>query len=557
MKPMHPIAVEKIVALLLLATTFTPAVAQTLPGVAQPGQVERQFQTLPEPRSQAGGAQIPEPNQMPVTDAAIKFTLQRVEITGASVYKPADLSRYYQPTLNKEVSLDDIYAIAAAITARYRNDGYILSQVLVPAQTIADGKVQLQVVEGYVAKVLVQTKGATPALVNVYANQITAARPLTAKVLERYLLLINDLPGGFARATLVASPNQPGASDLVLEFNQQKASFNFGLDNRTSESLGRRRLTASVEMNSLFGLQERTALTAISSGDSKMRYLALAHDLPVGSEGGKLSLTYANTRSEPDDQNNFIPLNLETRSDSGSLGYIYPLQRSRNANVYLRAGLRAHNGSTDIFATSESRDRIRAANLGLTYDLADAWRGINIIDIELSQGLDGLGASHAGDASLSRTNGKPDFSKLTLYAARLQSLASHWSLLAALNGQYAASDLLASELFSFGGEQFGRGYDPSELVGDDGLAAKLELRYTGGQTSAYTGYLFWDAGYVHQRTPAGGPSSEYAASAGIGLRLSLGKSVSGYLEMAKPLTRDVAAEGNREARAYAGLNLRF
>jgi hypothetical protein len=76
--------------------------------------------------------------------------------------------------------------------------GVMVAPVLVRAQTVIDGKVSLQAVEGHVAKDSVQPNAVVPLLVTALANKI-------ASVLERYLLLINVLPGACARATLTAS----------------------------------------------------------------------------------------------------------------------------------------------------------------------------------------------------------------------------------------------------------------------------------------------------------------------------------------------------------------
>src|SRR6185436_17718126 len=125
-------------------------------GQLLPGPIERQYQRPPEPRAQSGAIQIPAPSQQAPSNAAeIKFPLTGVTIEGATVYPEAALQPYYQKYLNREVSLADVYGVAAAITARYRNDGYILSQVLVPAQTVDAGRVRLQAVEGYVAEVII------------------------------------------------------------------------------------------------------------------------------------------------------------------------------------------------------------------------------------------------------------------------------------------------------------------------------------------------------------------------------------------------------------------
>ena len=43
-----------------------------------------------------------------------------------------------------------MFQFANELTARYRRDGYVLSQVLVPAQDVTAGRVNLLAVEGYV-----------------------------------------------------------------------------------------------------------------------------------------------------------------------------------------------------------------------------------------------------------------------------------------------------------------------------------------------------------------------------------------------------------------------
>ena len=198
----------------------------------------------------------------------------------------------------------------------------------------------------------------------------------------------------------------------------------------------------------------------------------------------------------------------------------------------------------------------------MLWDAADSLGGVNLLDVEYSQGIEDMGASRNGDPLLSRAAGRVDFRKLTVYGARVQALSKHWSALAAVSAQRAMTELPSSELYGYGGEQFGRGFDPGEMVGDHGAAAKVELRYGVGQPVPWLGawsmYGFFDAGAVRQRTAV--PGSEplaHARSWGLGSRVDFPKAVSGYVEWAKPMDRDVAAEENRKARVYLGLSARF
>lgn len=525
-----------------------------------PGQVEKQFVPEPQPRARPEEILIPETGRHPAPEnaAAIRFRLNGVVVEGATIYDRAALAASYESRLGQEVSLADIHAIAGNLTARYRNDGYLLSQVIVPAQTVDAGVIRLRAIEGSVADVRIEGVSPTPDLVQALAEKIRAARPLSIAILERYLLLMNDLPGLQAKATLMASKTQAGAAELLIQASERRTAGGIRFDNRGGRAMGPNRLNGDVDLNNLLGPSDRTGVRLVTTGNRELDYLFLSHEQYAGSEGGKLGLNYQVTRARPQGTVT-APLNLETSGASMALAYSYPMQRSRNENLYLRGSLSAHNGQSEILGAVGTRDRIRALRVGATYDRLDAWRGINVVDVEYGHGLNTLGASAHDDPLLSRTNGRPDFRKLSWYAGRLQSLVEGWSLLAAMSGQHAFTNLLAPELYSFGGTQFGRGYDPSELVGDHGAAFKLELRHKGripGTVSA-TAYGYYDEGSVRQRTPAGLAARETAASAGLGLRATLDRQVSVFVELAKPLARIVAAEGSRDLRTYGGLSIRF
>ena len=540
---------------------LTDVSVQVRPGAVQPGQIERQFEKPPEPSARTGTITIPAAGQTPPPNAeGIRFVLNDLTVDGVTAYRAEAIRAMYGKVLHTEVTLSAVYRIVDALTARYRNDGYILLQVIVPAQAVEGGVVRLQAVEGYVADVRVE--GGSPALrerMRHYGEQIRASRPLTVGALERYVLLANDLPGVVAHAVLAPS-TVPGASDLVLQVSSRPLAAELSTDDRGSRAQGPRRVSGDLDVNALQGGASRTELRGVSTLDHELLYASLAHDRFVGAGGGKFGVTASYVYSAPQELA-VVPLNLTTHSETGTLTYSYPLVRSRARNLYVRGTLSAFDSTTRVFGIKDTVDRLRAARLGLTYDAADRLGGVNIADLEFSQGLPWLGASGNGDALLSRSTGTTDFRKLSLYAARLQPLPANWAIVLGLNAQYSLTDLLASELFSVGGELFGRGYDPSELLNDHGAAVKADLQYSwrlGGRTATtLVPYGFVDAGKVWQRTPFEGvESSQSAISAGLGARLSIGRRVSGFAELAKPLTRIVGQESNRKARIYAGLSVR-
>ncbi len=554
----------RIVPILLpLAMVGASAFAQNVPGGLLPGQIEKQFREPPTPRPAplAQPSSPPPVSSVPAGAESVRFRLERVELEGLDFVPAGRFDSMLRVEAGKEISIVDLYALADRLTARLRADGYLLARVIVPPQDIADGVARLRVIRGHVAAVrIVGDVGEGAARIGNYAERIRATKPLTATALERYMLLINDLPGVFATATLSPSRLEAGAADLEVRVQRRKWSAGVSVDNRGGGYLGDWRVIADAAVADLLREGQNSSIKVVASPGGELAYLAAQHEEPIGGEGGRLGISLTATRAEPDERT-FIPLNLETRSQALGLTYSHPLRRGRHDNLGVRAGLSLHNGEESVFGIRDRQDKLRSLRLGATWDAVDAWRGTNLVDVELSRGLSGLGASGNGDPMLTRADGKVDYSKFALFAARVQDFSANWSLLAALSGQYAFDNLLASELFGFGGEPFGRGYDPSELVGDHGLAFKAELRWrglapvAGGMPIRVHG--FYDIGRVWRRDAMPADARDSAASIGLGARVEVKRDVSLSIEVAKPLTRDVASEGDRSPRLYVGLSARM
>lgn len=234
----------------------------------------------------------------------------------------------------------------------------------------------------------------------------------------------------------------------------------------------------------------------------------------------------------------------------------HPWIRSRAETFKTSAAFTYFNGESeyldDPHLPPSTDDRIRALRLGASYDWTDNHGGRNLLKSEISQGLDVMGASSEKRLNPSRLEGQTDFTKLTFDAQRVQDLGGITDGLAlymALTGQVSFGDpLLSPEQFGVGGNSFGRGYDPSEITGDEGLAGKLELQYNrvhefGDHPVPTQYYGFWDVGKVWNEDPQpGGISSESLASAGLGVHLNVAREMYVSPEVAFPLTRAVSGE---------------
>jgi hemolysin activation/secretion protein len=540
---------------LALAFLNSTALAQVnVPATAQPGRAPEQLQ----PQQVQPSVDLSVPNGIPAAPAPagsnqVKFLLKTLTVQHVTVYKPADLEPIYRPYLGKEITLQDLYNIAAALTDKYRRDGYILSQVQVPTQDIKDGNVVLEAREGFIGRVRVQTapgleKLAGASSLRHSAQRLEGMKPLTKAALERNLLLLNDLPGMHIKAVVKASADMPNAADLYLLVTRQRITGYVETDNRGSRYLGPWQFQAGMTVNQVFDEKDAVSVRAATAYQpQETKFGELGYRRRLMDNGLTLQLKASTNPTRP----GYTLKDFDVRGTDQDYqaGLDYPLIRTTNKNLNIYGKFEARNVQTNILDTLISKDDIRAARVGGTFTNTDKYLGSNLVNLEMSHGLKVLGASDRSDP-VSHPAASPTFTKFNATASREQFIRnSGFSLYGALTGQYATDPLYAAEEFGLGGEQFGSGYDPSEITGDSGAAVRLEGRYAIQHQIPYVvqaqPYAFYDVGFVHNRDPGAGLNAEESlASAGVGIRVAAVAGFAGSLEVAEPLTRQVAGLGN-------------
>lgn len=394
-------------------------------------------------------------------------------------------------------------------------------------------------------------------------EKIAALKPFNAKLLERYVLLLNDMPGLKAQAIiepLDSAEFGEGAVGIAMVFDRVQFRNSASTDNFGSRYLGPYQGAVRLGANSLGLPYSQTMFYGLSTiPTDELKYGALNHSVPILTDGLTLNTTASYSRSSPG--HILRALDIESDATNFTAGINYSLVRSRQQNLQLGVELNAKDIDTDIATTNLYEDRLRVMRFSAVYDNAYWLKGANVFNATLSIGVDALGASEPGALNLSRAEGRSDFTKLELSAARLQGITDNWSLFAAVAGQVSDKPLLSSEEFGYGGQAFGRAYDASELTGDHGVAGSLELRYSGlpdwGLLHSQL-FGFYDIGKVWNRDSTATDAA--GSSAGGGIRLNYGEDLSAAFSVAQPLTRDIQTPiyfDKKSPRLLFTVNYRF
>jgi len=544
------------------SATLAQTVPPVLPPSLDPNRLEQRFDRPPTPQS-LPEIEMPAPERAPPPKDAerITLTLNELQVVGASVYDTAELSALWRDLLNRPVTLADLYGVRDAITAKYRNDGYVLSQAVVPAQRIRNGVVRLEVVEGYVDEVIVQGEARDRlGLLERMGGKIKASRPLRMADMERYVLLADDLPGVAVKTVLEASPDTPGASRLTLTLERTPLNGSLTLDNRGTRSVGPMQATGVVSVEDQLGLFERTTAQGILTPQIReLRFLDLAQGVPVDAEGTMLTYGVRRSWSKPGDS--VRPLELDSLTSSARIGLSHPFLRSRARTLRGDLSFTVRDSRTTALGDPLSQDRLRILAAELAYDVSDAWDGVNLVTLQASKGLDILHSSRSGSANLSRAGGRSDFRKVNLIAQRNQKLGEDHVLVLAGEAQYSPDQLLSAEEFGIGGKAYGRAFDASEISGDNGFSTRAELQRILQVAQDDLDYVmlygFGDYGAVWNYEAGSRHGRRSLGSAGVGVRFGVFQRIDASVELAKPFITVPTSTLDRSARTFFTLSTQF
>jgi len=547
-------------AILAMATLLldgTPVSGQQLPGQIERGIPRIEVPDL-EPVMPSFSVELPGGTGPAPGAADETITFEDAQIEGVTVYGDETFEPLLADLRGREITLEQLFGIAAAIQKQYVEDGYFLSFAYLPPQTVEDGIYRVQVVEGYVASVTVEGASAGHrARVRDLLGGLAKDRPARLGTVERALLLADDLNGIAVSGTLRPAEAGTGASDLHVAVSHDRTEVAMELDNRGSKYTGPYQFVVSADVNSLAVVGDAVRAELLTASVFReQRYGRLEYDLPVLDTGARLTFSVAGSLSEPGyDLDQF---DTTSKTFQTGIGLSYPILRRRRYSLeasvdFSSTNVRVKFGEDEIFF-----DRLRTLGFTLIGQEAGFLAGRTAVVWRYLQNLDVFDASSSDTGLTSRVDAVQTARRTTLDVSRLQRIYGDLSLLVQASGQYAFDPPAASEEFSVGGEDFGRAYDDGEIVGDHGVAALTELRYDQDVgafgVESVQPYGFYDIGITWDQDRSVSDRRDTLTSAGFGLRVATAFGLSASLEFAKPLTRSRATDDDddRAPRIYLG-----
>jgi hemolysin activation/secretion protein len=420
--------------------------------------------------------------------------------------------------------MEDLESLRRDLTLLYVNKGYINSGAVIPDQSVSDGQITLQVIEGRVANI--DVTGDTWFAKSYIRNRIARSTgvPVNIQPLqERLQLLQQD-----QRIQRIHAELRPGArlgeSELKVEVEDKPPiSLWLAYNNYQSPSVGAERGLATLAHQNLSGHGDVLSFTyGFSKGLNPL--LDASYAVPITSFDTTLQFRYRKNDAKVVDQV-FGPLNIVSKTESFELAVRQPIYRTLSQELVL--SLSAEHERTDTSLLGEpfsfSPGVVNGRSVVVPIRFAQEWtyrtqRQVLAARSRFSFGLD------AWDATINGAGKTPDgefFAWLgQLQWAQILNLLDI-QLLSRLDAQVSNNPLLPVEQFGIGGRYSVRGYRENMLVKDNVFIASLEARVPLVQNRRLAEYLqlcpFVDYGRgTNVDIPDSGPTE--LASIGAGLR---------------------------------------
>lgn len=486
------------------------------------------------------GAAGPAVDRMPERPAGgPTLLLTDVAVSGAQSLPADALEPAYRPFVGRTVSVDELSALAEALSQAYRGRGFHLSRALIPQQDLAAGRLRVAVVEGAITEIVVRGDADGRHGIAELLAPIAREQPSSRRTLERQLLLVNERPGVMVTDTTIdeIEPSS-GRFRLTVTVRTWDAYAAVGADNLGSRAVGPWQVSGNAALNSILfpGDTLSVAGTTVPNASRELRFGRVSYDAPIGIDSFRVGASVATSHVWPGDHRRWT--RTWSKADSYEARVSYAPILTQAHSVWLTGAL----GLVDAREQNEFgpayKDRVRIASLTADYKANLVPGGWSYLSATYKQALGFDGFADRNRDWVSRFGASGHFAVFGASLTHYQNLAESWSLKLAAAGQVASGPLLLSQQYYLGGNWFGRGLPSGWISGDDALAGSLELRYDGvlkdSFAKGYQLYAFVEGGGTRSKLE---PRDfiQSVASVGAGVRVFLTDEIQLGVGIAKPI----------------------
>ena len=420
-----------------------------------------------------------------VTPEAIEASIKidTITVLGSTIFQEEDFLSIIEPLEGTVSSLAELQLVVNKITNLYLKDGYITSRAVIVSDSLAEGKIRIEIIEGKIEEI--QVIGADK-LVNYVRSRVNlgAGTPLNTGKLEEQLRLLRIDPLIQNIEASLSAGSGIGQSTLVVRVKAAKPlALGLAIDNYSPPSVGSERLGLELAYRNLSGLGDTLSTSYYPRVEafSDTFDLNFQYQVPINAKNGTITAEADIYRNEI--INGFAEdLDISGETERYRLSYRQPLIRSTRQELALSLSFDYQDGQTFLFQDGfpfgqgpddDGVSKTSVLRLGQDYVLRQP-TGAWLFGSSLNFGIDIF------DATNNSSDAIPDgeFFSWLGQIQRIQVLNDDNFLIIQGEFQFTPDSLLPSQQFIIGGGQSVRGYRNNVRSGDNGFRFLIEDRFT-------------------------------------------------------------------------------
>ncbi len=411
------------------------------------------------------------------------FAVSRIILEENTVLPAEETAELLASFTGKNLTLMDLQSLVQQLTERYKQQGYITSRVVLPAQDIKDGVVRLKPLEGgYGTFTLNNTSLVSTETLTAIASPLQDNPVVALQDIERTLRVMGNRAGVDVANVQVARGATPKTSDFTVTTTAKPRLSGYVLaDNYGSDFTGENRVSGRVDIASPAGIGDKISLSGLTTDGQHLENYQAAYSLPLTATGLKAEVAFSRTTYQL--TSTFAALDAQGVADSFEATLSYPLIASRTLSLNAAiTGVRC-NLVDEIRSTST---KIPKAIDAVTAEVS-AMRNAtflsypNILDASVAMTWGNLdikdAVTAAQDSQGAQTEG--EFAKINAEVTHTTALSPRWDVLLSVRAQQALhnKNLDGSEDFSISGINAVKAYPSGEFAAENAVLQSIEARY--------------------------------------------------------------------------------
>lgn len=472
-----------------------------------------------------------------------QFSVWEYRVSGNTLLQKTMIERALTPYLGPDKSADVINQAADALERIYRDQGYPVVYIDIPEQNVVAGVVELVVNETKTSRLRVTgARYFTLRSLKEKVPSLRSGQTIHLPSVQSEIQNLHSYTTDLQAVPILKAGRTPGTMEIELKVKDKLPLHgSVELNNYHSANTTKTRLETSIGYDNLWQKFHSFRITAQTTPEKtdEVRVLVANYIMPVDDASNRLAFYAVKSSSDIAILND---LSVVGQGNIYGARYVIPLQADREASQSVSIGLDYKDVEDAI-----NLQNIAAIKTPISYLVASGSYSATVygedsttsFSISVNAGI--RGPNRRSEFEVKRFKGSPDFIYFRGDIERTDTFFSDIRLKTQLKYQLTDSPLISNEQFSIGGHSTVRGYYESQALGDNGVAASIELHTP--QIKPFENYdfnmrayAFIDGASVSTVEPLSNElTHEELISSGLGMYVTKSKHLSLKIDWAKPM----------------------